>query len=42
LAFVSHDRIFGKAQGQGIRITQILGGEIHSDGFWKIRHHTEI
>ena len=32
LAFVSHDGIFGKALGQGLRITLVLSGDIDRYG----------
>jgi hypothetical protein len=41
-AFVSHDGIFSKAPGQGLRIALVLGGNIDGDGFWKFRNHIEI
>jgi hypothetical protein len=36
LAFVSHNGMFGKALVQGLRIIPVLGGDITSDGCWKI------
>jgi hypothetical protein len=38
-AFVAHDGMFGKALGQGPRITLILGGDIDGDGCRKIDRH---
>jgi hypothetical protein len=36
LAFVSRDGMFGKAFGQGLRVTPILSGDIDSDRDWKV------
>src|ERR1700738_4303526 len=39
LAFVTPDGTFGKAFGQSLRITPVFGGDIESDGCWKIDRH---
>src|SRR6266496_1724887 len=39
-AFVPHDGIFGEALRQRVRVPAILGGDVESDGCWKIDGHT--